>query len=191
MENIDGNWQAARNGDRDTEGNPGAEQVAGNASQISGVNPCLSDDRDFIEADTPPQRSEPIRNLTEVIIGWRAWLVSPQGTLQSTFMHSIWELGVPMRSCCSGVPGLLRHGIHAFKYRRQAEQYARMQTQYLGYPYSHEVAVLVGEVSLWGSVVIHEHGYRAQFAYPLSIGVLKPSTCDEVAQQRIRRDYGI
>jgi hypothetical protein len=191
MEDSDGNRQALRRSDRDTEGNPGSEQVAGDASASARVDPCLNDERAFIAADAPPPNPEPIRNLPEVIVGWRAWLVSAQGTLQSTFMHSIWEPGVPMRSCCSGVPGLLRHGIHAFKERSQAEQYARIQTQYMGYPYSREVAVLVGEVSLWGTVILHEHGYRAQFAYPRSIGVLTPSSCDELTQKRIRRDYGI
>lgn len=47
---------------------------------------------------------------------------------------------------------------------------------------------VVGEVALWGFIEEHEHGYRAQYAYPLNIKV--PSNYDETDTYRLE-EYGV
>lgn len=41
-----------------------------------------------------------------------------------------------------------------------------------------DIRSIIGRVALWGTVVEHSHGYRAQFAYPLELWVLN----DEIAE---------
>jgi len=78
----------------------------------------------------------------------------------STFMTTIWPAGVAMKACCGSGSVGLRHGIHAFVGREQAEEYFDEQSHRKTTPY------VLGEVALWGRTVVHERGYRAQFAYP-------------------------
>ena len=56
-------------------------------------------------------------------------------------------------------------GIHAFK---AAEQLGVL----LGGPVGGRVELVLGEVYLWGTVVEHKLGWRAQFAYPKRLVVL-------------------
>jgi len=53
-------------------------------------------------------------------------------------------------------------GIYGWKHRRRMQVYAVTQRE-LNTP---AFQVVEGEVYLWGEVVEHELGYRAQFAYP-------------------------
>lgn len=57
-------------------------------------------------------------------------------------------------------------GIHAYKTLVQPEKY--------GYQYPPETHLkgeqfVYGQIALWGRVIEHEDGYRAQFGYPLKI----------------------
>lgn len=67
------------------------------------------------------------------------------------------------------------NGVHAFKTMEQLE---------LNYG-SYE-GFAVGRVKLWGTIVEHETGYRAQYARPVSI-VSAPPLCKE----RIEANYGL
>jgi len=105
------------------------------------------------------------------IVGWRAWKWDPP-QLTSINNQSAWYPGQPMKAKCAGgawatrtcpLPGhepADKHctcGIYAAKTldRLYAMGYAR--------------SGLYGEVYLWGRVVEHTHGWRAQFAYPKSL----------------------
>lgn len=46
--------------------------------------------------------------------------------------------------------------------------------------------LVIGTVSLWGRVAVHDHGYRAQFAYPRTI--IRATGCDG---QAVAAAYGI
>ena len=81
----------------------------------------------------------------------------------STFMTSVWPAGAAMKACCGSDTTGLRHGIHAFVSRELAEEYFDAQSRGRTTPH------VYGEVSLWGRVIVHEHGYRAQFAYPRNL----------------------
>jgi hypothetical protein len=144
---------------------------------------CADDDRRFILEDAvPDQPGVPVSPIvhTEVIVGWRVWRISDQGLLSSVFMSNVWPAGEPLKACCAGTPRL-QHGIHAFAERYAAEEYLRIDTR--GY----QSKRVVGEVALWGNVVVHEAGYRASYAYPRRIIVPR----DASAANGLRRAYGV
>lgn len=55
--------------------------------------------------------------------------------------------------------------------------------------------VVVGKVELWGRIVRHEEGYRAQFAYPKKLVVVPPSAdhlaAAEATARELAKGYGI
>lgn len=72
-------------------------------------------------------------------------------------------------------------GIHAFK----TEEQALLHKLTAG-------GEAVGQVSLWGHVVEHEEGYRAEFAYPYSLQLYPMTTGQEPNRLRsLRRGYGV
>ncbi len=95
------------------------------------------------------------------IVGWRAWMIhaTPQGyRLSSVAANAQWYPGQPM----TGKPtpdG--QAGVHAWKSRQQAEDYARGGDH------------VVGQVELWGKVIEHDLGYRAEFGAIKSLDALE------------------
>lgn len=82
------------------------------------------------------------------IIAWRMWRLS-RGYLQSASMDTIWKPGIIMEGDVkTGV------GVHAWKTADAAIKYSE---QWSG-------TRAIGEVELWGEVIEHEVGYRAQYA---------------------------
>lgn len=49
----------------------------------------------------------------------------------------------------------------------------------------------VGNVALWGKVVVAERGYRAQFAYPLSISFLGIDQGNFATMRQELGEYGV
>lgn len=47
------------------------------------------------------------------------------------------------------------------------------------------------KVALWGKVVVHEDGYRAQYAYPLHAYVVRHQMPFEFTKARLKEAYGI
>lgn len=126
------------------------------------------------------------------IIGWRAWRVQ-HGHLWSVFCsHVIWPRGSHIEA-----PALSAYdygGIHAFKTRAAAEEYVQWFRDAGRYSYSFGRAVftaresgifVIGAVALWGTVIEHVRGYRAQFARPV---MLVSGDCDWI---EIAKNYGI
>jgi hypothetical protein len=96
-------------------------------------------------------------------------------------MNSVWQPGAVMRACCGA--NILRHGIHAFATSADAIEYMREGRK----PIRH----VFGEVSLWGRVVIHERGYRAECAYPRRIFVPKVYRGSRDIINELSRSYGV
>lgn len=87
------------------------------------------------------------------IIGWRAWRIfqdDPYEYLRSMFAINVWIPGEPMTGNVDWV-----YGVHAFKTKEEA---------ILNYSF-HAVAsdVVIGRIALWGKVIEHELGYRAEY----------------------------
>lgn len=106
----------------------------------------------------------------------RVWMLKG-GLLRSVYMDSIiWVPGEVMKahavSCFHG------EGIHAFKSLDRARG-----------EYRHKYYIY-GEVALWGEVIEHDHGYKAEYAKITKIystgGLFKRMTI-----LRLRRKYGV
>jgi hypothetical protein len=146
-------------------------------------------------AYTPPE-PEPIEDAgisAGEIIGHRAWRVH-NGLLQSMAVDTVWAPNEVME----GIPdnGL---GVHAFKTA------SAVLTEY-----GCHGPVAIGTVLLWGEVIEHELGYRAEFGKVNSIDLLtkglsqyamrhrkkwwRRETYEESEQRRLyslRRLYGV
>ncbi len=101
--------------------------------------------------------------------GWRTWLVDdsrPEARLMSVVRQADWPVGEPTAAACPWVgfahpppgPGC-RCGIYAARNVAEAAFYADL-------PSRSDVPLAIGLVSLWGSVVEAEEGWRASSAYP-------------------------
>jgi len=120
------------------------------------------------------------------ILGWRGWLVY-SGPGKPTQLVSIvrkipWEYGRPMQGQASPYD---ESGVYAVKTHEAVEVSS--------YGYHNYV---VGQVALWGRVIEHEHGYRAQYGYPSSLDFRRPmsgfprSVALQKIIQELRDGYG-
>ena len=119
--------------------------------------------------------------LDEAIAGWRAWNLSdgdPDPLLQPVGSGvDAWPPRVPVEARC-GASALLTIGIGrhvAPDVRCRCGIYAGRSLEALDrhrpawFP-----APVVGTVSLWGTVIEHERGWRARFAYPSRLRLVCP-----------------
>lgn len=107
------------------------------------------------------------------ITAWRTWAIVG-GWLKSASADVIWAPGEPMEGDTK------THGCYAYKAKRDAIKHMVKETGGVG---------IVGSVALWGSVVEHEIGYRAQFAKIVSLDFIDNGTDDDL--QRMRVKYGV
>ena len=112
-------------------------------------------------------RAIPAAHRYGYIIGWRWWRVD-RGGLYSLWVGvgSAWPTGQALWAGTKLHPDPRNYwgqcGIYAW---RTAEQALRQRM-----PTGYDLFVL-GEVALWGHVIEHERGYRAEYAYPYSFRV--------------------
>lgn len=102
-----------------------------------------------------PKR-EPVENAgirAGEITAWRCWRLN-KGFLQSAHVETVWAPGEVMEGT---VPDHGVEGVNAWKTKSGALTYG------VG------VCDIIGSVLLWGEVVEHEKGYRAQYAKIASI----------------------
>lgn len=119
------------------------------------------------------------------IIAWRAWTYDHETQLLRSWMSdAIWPTDEPLFA--PSVSERFGNGIHAFKTRRQAERFC-------------SGIMIYGSVKLWGSVIEHTQGYKAEFAQVNSIDYvsswhvkksLLPFAGWRVRRQ-LRRAYGL
>lgn len=95
------------------------------------------------------------------IIGWRIWRVTPAGYLRSLTAENVWLPGEAMEG---EVEDSGPNGVHVFRERAGA---LSELTMYLKSTAADSYAL--GSVLLWGEVVEHERGYRAERAKVVSI----------------------
>lgn len=115
----------------------------------------------FATGPTPPPLG-PIEDAgirAGEIVGFRCWRLDNDGLLHSMYKSAVaWKPDEPME----GSPDVeTSEGIHAFKDRLAVGAY--------GYEPLNQSCIVSGTVELWGTVIEHEHGYRAQYAAIVSI----------------------
>lgn len=106
------------------------------------------------------------------IVAWRGWALS-EATLTSNHDHHAWPHRRAITAKCSSYSQ--RHtapqrscgcGIYAVKHEPDIQTHGGLH----GGPYAW------GRVALWGKVEEAENGYRAQYAYPISITIVNAPT---------------
>jgi hypothetical protein len=118
------------------------------------------------------------------LIGWRVWCVVRRGSelrLGSVIADELWPRGRELVASCRAheIPSnsvlLGRNRDHRAPERTctcgiyAAREPAAVWTYLRGRDEHDTVARVLGRVRLWGRVVEHEAGWRAQFAYPLEV----------------------
>jgi hypothetical protein len=113
-------------------------------------------------------RDEPVATEIDAVTAWRGWsLVEEEGEirLSSLTRAESWMPRAPHAASCS-------KGRRPTPQRRcRCGVYATTTPEALGGLRSLPGGV-VGEVSLWGRVIEHGHGYRAEVAYPGRLGLV-------------------
>ena len=111
------------------------------------------------------------RPAGDPLVGWRYWQLAPGGRrLQSVSLRRfVWEPGRPLRaSCMTG-----RHpvpdedcdcGIYAAPDLDTLREHGLCLSP---------GGLVVGEVSLWGTVLIGEDGYRGEYASPRTLSLVE------------------
>ena len=135
------------------------------------------------EAYTPLPKSE----SNEPIVAWRVWRLVTNGKsaiLRSCWTGDVWEAGYPMTAKEELSGDQKQNGVHAFKRETQPKGYDHGMPRDI-----RDELVVHGKISLWGRVIEHEDGYRAQFAYPTHIIVPNVDNATSIAQA-IRAEYG-
>jgi hypothetical protein len=105
-----------------------------------------------------------VPDYVQAIVGWRVWSQFPHGLLGSPYGDVLWPPRRPLWAECrfSSARGVQ---VVAPDPECSCGIYALMQPpdSIRDVPWARRVT---GEVYLWGKVIHHEFGYRAEFAYP-------------------------
>ncbi len=113
------------------------------------------------------------------IEGFRAWLIGGRSrtTLNSIVALHEWPSDGIMRGMPGDHDGM---GVHAFKTESEAQQqYSAM-----------DKPMAFGRVAMWGEIVEHEDGYRAEFAKITAIDSVQGVWLSWTLR-RLRRHYGL
>lgn len=136
----------------------------------------------------------PSRETAEVIIGYRWWRIwwqpkdQTRPILVSEAFPSMWIPGEPMVGVIErGQPS----GVHAWDCREASDRYGSQYAQPFYMAYSAANPHVCGEVNLWGKVIKHERGYRAEKGYPRKLFVPKIYREKMDLAAALRREYGV
>lgn len=128
-------------------------------------------------------------------LAWRAWRLDGHNYLHSLHQDSVWRGYEEVQAICQAPQTVYESrevapednctcGIYSVFTPAEALLWAA--DYYSRFPSSR---VVIGQVSLWGKIVEHEGGLRAQYAYPHDLVLLgKP---DMPSQQTLEQRYGV
>lgn len=123
-------------------------------------------------APWPPDRLEamspaPRPTVAGPILAYRQWRMENVHLVSAT-VGLRWPQGLPLRSEMAGA--MMGWSTSAAAILRPGGSYAAKDWRALQYHLGAEGATVVtGQVALWGHVVEHERGYRAEYAYPVAL----------------------
>jgi hypothetical protein len=105
----------------------------------------------------------------EAFRGWRVI-----GDYLASDMGAIWIPDKPMIGVDVGLDNT--NGVHSFKSYQDAVEYYKGRLE----PYA------IGKIKMWGEIAEHQIGYRAQFAKPLEILLVKNGASASALSSRYR-----
>jgi hypothetical protein len=88
------------------------------------------------------------------VIAWRCWRIVGTNLLASVYIDYVWLAGMPSEGDVND-----GYGVFAFKTRHDA---CRLMRDRFADEYGY--GIVMGQVRLWGEIIEHERGYRAQYA---------------------------
>jgi len=148
---------------------------------IFGQPTLISQGLDFAESERPALKRDGI--VAGEIVGYRCWRIE-KGWLRSVYQSDVWKPGCVLEGRELG--DWDSRGIHAWK-DAASKEYSDYIRSYLNgvdslkrmiFSHSRETnpqpAMVTGTVFLWGDVVEHERGWRAEFARVRSLDWLYP-----------------
>lgn len=147
-----------------------------------------------------------IPDYLEPLIAWRGWRVGEDGGLYGpTASAALWIPGEPCRALC----GLHAPGQAGNRYLGEGRKhpiwtapqprctcgfycYKNLSIELLSMldGFTHYNQACFGQVKIWGRVIEHEDGYRAQYAYPKAVIVGADAVCQRQIET-IRKEYRI
>ncbi len=118
------------------------------------------------------------------IIAWRAWRIK-DGILTSLVMDTPWLPNETVEGSIKGYGGYgIPLGIYSFKKASDAWNGVQYTTD--------EEIIVAGQVALWGEVIEHEEGYRAENARVHSLDFIRPETPEnETVLAKLQQRYGL
>lgn len=123
--------------------------------------------------------------------GWRYWQLDPEsGLLRSVTKSQIeWRPGHAMQAVCLiGGHAAPAAGCACGIYASPDVESLRLQTLCL----APGRTLVMGQVSLWGTVIADDHGLRAEFAYPVHLSLVTPTSgADPAGDQARLSGYGV
>ena len=159
----------------------------------------------FPEEEPEPTHRTP--DYSHYLMGWRLWTIRPFSTLLESYFSAYgeWPTGKTHQAECFFLSSsryflsFPKHktsppyrycgcGIYAFK-----SPMSFVPSDIYGPLY------VYGKVALWGKILEHTGGYRAQYAYPLELWVIKQDSFGERIllfiihdhMKRVARQYGV
>lgn len=117
------------------------------------------------------------------IVAWRAWKII--GRHLASMNGKLWLPGKPMRG--REVDENMALGVHAFRTRENVLEYLFSG----GAHYTCDPLIVLGRVHLWGVVIEHERGYRAEMAYPKQFIRIFSNRESEAAMAALQKHYGM
>jgi len=125
------------------------------------------------------------------IVGHRCWELGRDGLLYSVFVATKWHPREVMRFPGDHIHDYGQTGFHAFKAKHQ------LMAEYGVKFFTHNFLVY-GTVNLWGKVIEHDYGYRAEYAAIRSLDlilrgeyVIGDIPMREAELNRLRELYGV
>lgn len=161
----------------------------------------------LLESDErPPLKRDGV--VAGEIVGYRCWRVQ-DGVLRSVYQRDVWRPGRVLQGRELG--DWDSRGIHAWKgagskrYDEYVRSYlhnrnpvffkSRLLLSFDDEDLDMRPAIATGTVFLWGDVVEHEHGWRAEFARVRSLDWLYPDARmmgrEQATLDELRRIYGV
>lgn len=162
------------------------------SKSASAVTTALAQVRPASELPEP----EPAGVFPAPIVGYRAWELSDgaRPRLRSLTSGTAWPVREPLVASCP-LDSAKPHDA-APDWDCPCGIYAYAEPDMLSAPgmipsMLPSVAIVRGEVNLWGKVIRHKAGYRAQYAYPRRLHISARVPWASLVAEALERDYGV
>jgi hypothetical protein len=139
-------------------------------------------------------------DYVEPIVGWRLWRIAEsrhQSRLTSLFLNDVWPWLEPLEARCAMQRvrwSRVRPPHAAPREDCQCGIYATVWSEIAPHlrnaRWHRRPKFVVGEVALWGTVVVGELGWRSTYAYPQRMFALIPGKTSELEVARVLSSLG-